>query len=60
MGSPSTWLPTELSQLLARWSAMLQHLICPSASADSSREPVAAGAHQEPSEWTGAAPPPWT
>lgn len=39
MGSPSTRLPTELSQLLARWSAMLQHLICPSASADRSREP---------------------
>lgn len=40
MGSPSTRLPTELSQLLARWSAILQHLICPLASADSSREPV--------------------
>lgn len=39
MGSPSTTLPTGLSQLLARWSAMLQHLICPSASADSRREP---------------------
>lgn len=40
MGSPSTRLPTGLSQLLARWSAMLQHLICPLASADRSREPV--------------------
>lgn len=39
MGSPSTRLPTGLSQLLARWSAMLQHLICPLASADRSREP---------------------
>lgn len=56
MGSPSTRLPTGLSQLLARWSAMLQHLICPLASADRSREPVGAHLHHGPHHGQGQSP----